>query len=258
MLSKFQDQGSQAIKTTTRGVDCKSQKRTRTREAVDDDQTAERRRRGRGATASIATGTATEAEAAAGIGTGSTGGGIETTMVNPPPAVTAGLTGAGAAVRTMITADGTGTTGPTVAEVGAGNIGGQRGTDVVKGPQTGGGVSALDVGGVIDKHMKLSTMRRLQEASCVDAEGACDIVHGWLPEWLDERLPCSWTHGFEGWEESGLVRWRVVHASVARVIGNLVVTYIKRRSVLPHQPRNRNTCSCSSVLDDTCDFLHSH
>lgn len=143
---------------------------------MDGDQTAEMRGRRRGATASIATGTGTEAEAAAGTGTGSIGGGTETTMVNRLPAVTAGRTEAGAAVGTMVIADDTGTTGLRVAEVGAGNIGGQRETDVVKGPQTGGGVSAPNAGGVIDKHMKLSTQRRIQEASCVDIERACDRI----------------------------------------------------------------------------------
>lgn len=164
----------------TRKVDSKLRRRRRARELVDDDQRAEMRGRGKDATANIATGTATAAEAAAGKGIGSIGGEIETTMANRPHAVTAGLTGAGAAVGTTTIADDTGTTGLRGAEVAAGNgnIGGrQQGTDAVKGPQTDGGVSALNVGGVIVKHFKPWTLRRLQEANCVAAEGACTL-HG--------------------------------------------------------------------------------
>lgn len=127
-----------------------------------DDQMAEMRGRGKGATANIAIGIATEAGVAVGKDTGNTGGGTETMMENRPPAVTAGLTGAGAAVGTMIIADDTGTMEPEPhgAEVAAGSIGGQRETDVAKGPQTDGGVSALDVGRVTDKHTKLKTPRQ--------------------------------------------------------------------------------------------------
>lgn len=151
MLSKFQDQGSQGVKTMRR-VDSKLQKRRRARQLADDDQRAEMRGKGKAATASIATGTATAAGAAAGKGTGSTEGGIETAMMNRPHVVTAGVTGAGVAVGTMTIADDTDTTGPRGAEVAAGTIDGRQETDVVKDHQTDGGVSVLNAGGVNDRH----------------------------------------------------------------------------------------------------------
>lgn len=196
MLSKSQDQGPQAVKTT-RMVDSKSRRRRRETELVDDGQTAEMRGRRKGATANIATGIVTEAEAAVGKDTGSTGGGTETTVVSRPHAVSAGLTGAGAAVGTTSIADDTGTTGPRGAEAAAGNIGGQREMNVVKGLQTDE-VSALGVGGVIDKHITHSTptgCRRLAEFMLMGR-----LVYIGLHESLVKRLLWSWPDGFEGEE----------------------------------------------------------
>lgn len=112
------------------------------------------RGRGKDVTANIAIGIGTAAEAAAGRNIGSIGGEIETRRANGPHVATAGLTGAGAAVGMRIIAGGRGTTGPRGAEAAAGSIGGQRETDTVKGLQTGGGASALNGGGVIDKCYK--------------------------------------------------------------------------------------------------------
>lgn len=198
MLSKSQDQGSQAVKTTRR-VDFKSRRRRRAKELVDDDQTAEMRGRGKGRTANTATGIATEAEVAVGKGTGSTGGGTEMTMVNRPHAVTAGLTGAEAAVGTTIIADDTGTTGPRGAQAAAGSIGGQGEMNVVKGLQTDGGASALDVGGAIDKHIRRSTptgCRRLALLILMEPL----VVYIWLYKSLVERLLWSRHGAFKGEE----------------------------------------------------------
>lgn len=151
MLSKYQGQGSQGAKTMRR-VDSKLQKRKRATQLADDDQRAGMRGKGKAATANIATGTATAAGAAAGRDTGRPEGGIETAMMNRPHVVTAGVTGAGVAVGTMTIADDTDITGARGAEVAAGNIGGRQKTDVVKGPQTDGGVSVPNAGGVIDRH----------------------------------------------------------------------------------------------------------
>lgn len=178
MLSKFQDQGSQGVKTTRR-VDSKLQKRRRARQLVDDDQRAEMRGKGKAATASIATGTATAAGAAAGKDTGSTEGGIETAMMNRPHVVTAGVTEAGVALGTMTMADDTDTTGPRGAEVAAGIIDGRQETDVVKDPQTDGGVSVLNAGGVNDRHSNPSYrdhFRRLAGCANVEeVEEACKL-----------------------------------------------------------------------------------
>lgn len=174
MLSKSQDQGSQGVKTMRR-VDSKLQKQTRARQLADDDQRAEMRGKGKAATAtaSIATGTATAA--AAGKDTGSTEGGIETVMMNRPHVVTAGITGAGVAVGAMTIADDTDTTGPHGAEVAAGIIESRQETDVVRGPQTDGGVSALNAGAVIDRQYKRRLPRILEETNVQEAEEACSL-----------------------------------------------------------------------------------
>ena len=133
MPSRFLAQGPQTIKPM-RLEDSKSRrKRTRSRQVVDGDQRVEMRGRGKGATANIAIGIGTAAGAGAGRDVESIGGEIETTRANRLHAVTAGLIGAGAA---------------------AGDIGGKRETDTVKGLQTDGGASALNGGGVIDKHYR--------------------------------------------------------------------------------------------------------
>lgn len=129
-------------------------------------------RGGKDATANIATGIATAVEVAAGKDIGSIVGESEMTRASRPHAVTAGITGAGAAVGTMTIADDTGTTGPCGAGVAAGNIAGRREMDVVKGLQRDGGVIALNVGEVIDKHFKNRTPRQLQEPSCAGVERA--------------------------------------------------------------------------------------
>lgn len=172
MLSKCPGRGSRMIKTM-RLEDSKSRReRRRVRQLVDDDQRAEMRGRGKDVTANIATGTVTAAEAAAGRDIGSIGGEIETTRANRLHAVTAGATGAGAAVGTRIIADDTGTTGRQEAEATAGNIGGRREMDTVEDLQTDEGVSVLNADGVIDKYQKPWRLRRLQEASRATIRGA--------------------------------------------------------------------------------------
>lgn len=152
MLSRCLDRGPQMIKMMRLEGSRSRRKRRRVKQLVDDDQRAEMRGGEKGATANIATGIATAAEAAAGKDIGSIGGEIETTRANRLHAVTAGLTGAEAAVGMRIIADDTGTTEPREAEVAAGNIEGRRGMDTDEDLQTDGGVLALNADGVIDEY----------------------------------------------------------------------------------------------------------
>jgi hypothetical protein len=66
----------------------------------------------------------------------------------------------------MTIADDTGTMGPHGAGVAAGSIADRLEMDVSRGPQKDGGVIALNVGEVIDKHPNQPTAPRQLEEPC--------------------------------------------------------------------------------------------